>query len=330
MFDGHGKEGERISIFCAKEIHEYFNFCLELYEGKYKDFLTDALKYVETRLRDPSTGIDISNSGCSCVLVLVIDKVMHIASIGNSRAVIGTYDKIFKTGQKNSKFAEDKPFLRDFANRRKFQSNPKIYSRQLTINHTTENQDEVIRIFGRGGKVQQNSDKHGNRFGPYYIRKNFSNFSGLLVTRSIGDIIAEDIGVNCVPFISEYFLGINDQFLVIASEGVWTVMSNKDVANFVATYKTVASKEAKSQKNDCDVEPVNACIAQLLCEEARIRWLTLVENEDAMIEDISAIVLEFDQEGLKKSKSYYRMDPANFIERGSNVRKTEKLKNKLS
>jgi hypothetical protein len=31
----------------------------------------------------------------------------------------------------------------------------------------------------------------------------------------------------------------------------------------------------------------------MLCEEARVRWLTVVEKEDVMIDDISAIVLEF-------------------------------------
>jgi len=31
----------------------------------------------------------------------------------------------------------------------------------------------------------------------------------------------------------------------------------------------------------------------MLCEEARIRWLAIVEHEDVMIDDISAVIIEF-------------------------------------
>jgi hypothetical protein len=36
----------------------------------------------------------------------------------------------------------------------------------------------------------------------------------------------------------------------------------------------------------------NACIAHLLCEEARVRWKEIVEEEDVIIDDISVVVVE--------------------------------------
>jgi hypothetical protein len=36
----------------------------------------------------------------------------------------------------------------------------------------------------------------------------------------------------------------------------------------------------------------------MLCEEARVRWLTLIEEEDVLIDDISAVVVEIIQDSL--------------------------------
>jgi hypothetical protein len=38
---------------------------------------------------------------------------------------------------------------------------------------------------------------------------------------------------------------------------------------------------------------VSTNIAHLLCEEARYRWLGLVQEEDVIIDDISCVVMEF-------------------------------------
>lgn len=40
------------------------------------------------------------------------------------------------------------------------------------------------------------------------------------------------------------------------------------------------------------ITPLNTNIARLLCEEARVRWLSVVEQEDVPIDDISAVVIE--------------------------------------
>jgi len=47
-------------------------------------------------------------------------------------------------------------------------------------------------------------------------------------------------------------------------------MSNEDVVNFVAAFKDKCQKEV-DHSLDVEPNPSNACIAQLLCEEARLR-----------------------------------------------------------
>ena len=53
-----------------------------------------------------------------------------------------------------------------------------------------------------------------------------------------------------------------------------------------------------------DVNSSNTCISQIVCEEARMRWYTIVEEEDVMIDDISCIVLEIKKgDGVLKTHS---------------------------
>lgn len=64
------------------------------------------------------------------------------------------------------------------------------------------------------------------------------------MTRSLGDGCAQEAGVipNAETF--EFELKPNDQFIVIASDGVWEFMSNDVVAKIVAPYYLKGSPEA--------------------------------------------------------------------------------------
>ena len=59
---------------------------------------------------------------------------------------------------------------------------------------------------------------------------------GLAMTRSMGDGVAHSVGVTAEPETMQFTLGLNDKFLVIASDGVWEFLSNEDVANIVLPY----------------------------------------------------------------------------------------------
>jgi len=53
---------------------------------------------------------------------------------------------------------------------------------------------------------------------------------GLAMSRSLGDRVAHSVGVSSVPEVKEFYLGRDDKFIVIASDGVWEFLSNEDVA----------------------------------------------------------------------------------------------------
>lgn len=53
---------------------------------------------------------------------------------------------------------------------------------------------------------------------------------GLAMSRSLGDQVAQSVGVSPEPEITIYDIDINDRYIIIASDGVWEFLSNDEVA----------------------------------------------------------------------------------------------------
>ena len=87
------------------------------------------------------------------------------------------------------------------------------------------------------------------------------DFPGIAMSRSVGDTYSTTLGVVCEPDIKEAEIDDNAQFIVIASDGVWEFLENKEVMEIVMPYY-----------NSNDVE--GAC--KKLVEEATKNW---TENE---------------------------------------------------
>ena len=47
------------------------------------------------------------------------------------------------------------------------------------------------------------------------------------MSRSLGDYVAQSVGVSCRPELIYYNVTPEDRFLVIASDGVWEFLSNE-------------------------------------------------------------------------------------------------------
>lgn len=167
---------------------------------------------------------------------------------------------------------------------------------QLTKEHRPEMDEEYQRIINSGGRVQKLINTNGNLKGPFRVWEAARNTPGLTIARSLGNPNCKHIGISSDP--GEYN-GIisteNDYFLVIASDGVWDVMDNQEVTNFVEAYRESCVKGIDVIPEDDEVSFYNACIAQLLCEEARARWIMKIEDDDAAMDDISCAIIEFKQ-----------------------------------
>ena len=190
---------------------------------------------------------------------------------------------------------EDRKLLQEVRQRRESRVDDKLQPIQLTNDQKPEDPEEQARIVAFGGRVQRLLDPNGQRIGPYRVWEANSNSPGLAMSRSIGDVIGKQIGVISTPVCSRYAINTdNDYFIVLASDGVWDVMDNDDVAHYVECFRGKCKQGViKPPPKGMDIVPSLTCIAQLLCEEARVRWYAIVEDEDVMIDDISCIVLEF-------------------------------------
>ena len=84
--------------------------------------------------------------------------------------------------------------------------------KQITKDHKCDNENEVSRIRNKGGIVFQ-----GRVFG------------SLMLTRSFGDKEFKSCGVLSTPDIYTSIINDNDLYAVIASDGVWDVISREDL-----------------------------------------------------------------------------------------------------
>jgi len=88
----------------------------------------------------------------------------------------------------------------------------------LTKDHKPNNFEESKRIKNLGGKI-------------YYDGYDW-RILDLSVSRAFGDISAEPY-VTCEPDLFKYKLNKYDKFIVIACDGLWDVMTNEEVVNFI-------------------------------------------------------------------------------------------------
>jgi serine/threonine protein phosphatase PrpC len=277
LFDGHGKEGQEISRFCTSFVSKFYLKNQDELLTSPAETLTRMMHKCDEKLRRGKIKDDMA--GTTAVAVLVSQNNVFSASLGDSRAVIATMnDQEIKGPDRTGKY------FKKVQNRRHLKPVP------LTTDQKPNHEEEFERIQAAGGIVEQVTDHFGKKIGPYRVWLPRKDHPGLAMSRSIGDRIAKRIGVIATPIIHDFPLYQQDLFIVIASDGVWDVMENIEVINFVDSLK----KDCSNSSNLYPARPDNSSIARLLCEEARYRWCEVIEKEDVMIDDISCIIIDLE------------------------------------
>jgi len=114
---------------------------------------------------------------------------------------------------------------------------------ELTDDHKPDREDEQQRIESIGGSVVSNSSTG------WIARVN----GHLAVSRAFGDIRLKTPSefVTAVPELGEFILDHNDQFIIMASDGLWDVMINQEAVDIVRKCK---------DKKDASEELVNRAL----------------------------------------------------------------------
>jgi len=112
----------------------------------------------------------------------------------------------------------------------------------------------------------------GEDCGPNRVWLADADIPGLAMSRSIGDEVAQTVGVISDPVIVQYDLTDADLFAVWASDGVWEFISNKEAVEIV-------------QKNGSDLDKAAAA----LIAESERRW----QEEEDVVDDITCVIARF-------------------------------------
>lgn len=127
--------------------------------------------------------------------------------------------------------------------------------------------------------------------GPLRVWLHNQSFPGLAMTRSLGDGHAKRAGVIAEPELDSMQFDSNDitvvpKYIVLATDGLWDVMSNENVATFLFDIKNYNKSAQK--------------LAESLGKECRQRWLQQASNfgvvSEALadIDDITIIVIKLE------------------------------------
>ena len=115
---------------------------------------------------------DLNLSGCSGTIVIQTPEKIYIAWVGDCHAMLSTKERKFQA----IKLTQD-----------------------LDIVHTPQNDKELNRIYENRGEVKTGLTLTGDKKPRVYVRGR--TYPGLSTTRSLGDLLAHQIGVTSEPSI---------------------------------------------------------------------------------------------------------------------------------
>ena len=263
VFDGHGSTGE----LCAQFTRDALEDTLIKLSARYPTDFPTAFKmsFLQINQRLKMSGTDVALSGTTACACFFDGLKVHVANIGDSRAVLG-----------------------------ELQADGTLAAVALSEDQTPYRADERQRIREAGGLVMtysqmmgdapmhdswavqlgQQTDDSGD---PPRVWEAGQQVPGCAFTRSIGDSLAERIGVYAEPEILTREVTSKDSVIVLASDGVWEFITSQDVINMAAQFQ----------------DPLAA--ARAIVVESYRRWMQF----DVRTDDITAVVAYLDQSSLQ-------------------------------
>jgi hypothetical protein len=149
-------------------------------------------------------GIDVSSSGTTATTALQLGNRLWVAAAGDSRAVL---------------------CRRAAAGAGPWRPQP------LSLDHRPRRHSERARVTDAGARVMPKRLPSGQWVGePRMWLQDAAAGPGLMISRSLGDIMATSVGCTSEPEVTyTTLIPGRDQFVVIASDGIWDVLTNEQV-----------------------------------------------------------------------------------------------------
>lgn len=253
VFDGHGPCGGEVSSFCRDNVSWILQDCRvePPFGPATAPLISNSFLRLDKELRH---NIKTAHSGSTGVVALLANNMIVISHVGDSRMCVG--QAAGPEGQ--------------------------VKVVQLTSDHKPERRDEHLRISNSGGRVGPSSHAVDPKTATMRVWSSHPavHGPGLAVSRAFGDAVAHTCGVITVPEVRVRSIQPMDRWFMIASDGVWDVMTLADVGD------TIEHVVAKSPKGAWS--PVSA--AKAIVSIARQRW-RMSPQAMGRIDDITALVV---------------------------------------
>ena len=241
IMDGHGSNGHLVSKFVKEKVEEYFSD-KKIYKRKKLaktpstievnnlDYIYEKLIYNNyeiirnfyQKVNDElyNAKFDVHFSGTTCILVFRIGNKIICSNVGDSRAILVKKKKNLENKNINNNNPE---IIYDFL--------------ELSHDHKPENKEERERIEKLGGEVaQEYLIGKEEPTGPFRVWCKGNDYPGIAISRSLGDKIAELIGVIAEPDIMEFDLDDNCKYIIMGSDGLFDYLSNMEIMNICGPY----------------------------------------------------------------------------------------------
>lgn len=220
----------------------------EIFLGLKESFLK-AFRIMDRELR-MHTNIDCFCSGTTAVTLVKQGQDLVIGNVGDSRAILGTRDK-----------------------------DDSLFAVQLTVDLKPNLPEEAERIRRCRGRVFALQDEP--EVSRVWLPNNDS--PGLAMARAFGDFCLKDFGLIAVPEISYRRLTEKDEFIVLATDGIWDVLTNKEVVDIVAS------------------APARSSAARALVESAVRAWR--YKYPTSKVDDCAVVCLFLDKNNVLSTAS---------------------------
>lgn len=265
-----------------------------------------------------------SMSGTTAISVGFHAGRMTISNVGDSRVVLGYRVDNNENNDSTTPTEEEKKEIGDESDSEQHnnmtnnnQSGGKLMAIPLSEDQTPYRKDERDRLKKAGARICSIDQMEGivpmhedwgevdlgididEEGDPPRVWCKDHDYPGTAFSRSLGDTVGEDIGVNAEPEILTKDITKGDEILVIASDGIFEFLTNQRVVDICA---------------ECN-DPFHACTR--LLEESYNQWL----NYELRTDDITCIVL-FLKNGRANDEEVVR----NLMNKKHRIKEASKLK----
>ncbi|KAI2505816.1 Sigma factor PP2C-like phosphatase [Fragilaria crotonensis] len=248
VYDGHGQGGELVSQYSLYHVQQKLKRHPNFKDDLEKAFKETFIKVDEELSTEPS--IEPLYAGTTACAALLRDNVLTLSNAGDSRAVLARL-----------KTTSDSTTTSTTTNA--WETIP------LTVDQNPDHPDEKARIERYGGYVSPPPEP--GLSARVWLDSSCSQI-GLAMARSIGDHAVKPVGVIAEPVVTSHTITKDDDFVILASDGVWEFISSEEAVEIVGSHLFKGASLA----------------CQALIEAAANRWH---EEEGDYRDDITALVI---------------------------------------